>query len=641
MLREVAVEPGLAAWRDAARALLRDDVEPGVVAWRAAGDAQRSLLDAAAAPGPATPSDELRVPAAFLRLAESVVHHRDVAGRSDALFRLLWRLTHGEPALLDVATDPDVHRVLLMDRAVGRAVHKLHAFVRFRAVGATAAPNEVATGAPPVYVAWFEPPHPVLERAVPLFVRRFPNMRWSVLTPDACAHWDGERLAFGPGVSRDAAPDDDALEELWRSYYAHVFNPARLATGTMRAEMPKRYWANLPEARLIPELAREAPRRVARMLAQALGPAEPIPAELAAGVGAVRAAPPTREIRAELDEPGAWDPVHDPGATAARERARRALHAPTAALLGAVPVRLGVAGWTDRTLTAPGVFYPDEARTPEARLRHYASRFPLVEVDATYYTPPSRESAVRWGERTPDGFVFDVKAYALMTGHAADVKRMPDWLRRLLPPSLASAGRVYAKDLPVAVVDEVWARFLAALEPLREAGKLGAVLLQFPPWFEPTRESAAQLAAARERLGGVPGAVELRCASWMEGRLGARTVALLERLGLAYVMVDAPPGTRSSMPPAVHVTAPLAVVRLHGRRTATWESGATVAERYRYLYDRSELAEWVGRVEDAAARLDGAGSGVHVVFNNCHANYGTTNATELAALLLGDRGAEG
>lgn len=350
---------------------------------------------------------------------------------------------------------------------------------------------------------------------------------------------------------------------------------------------------------------------------------------------------PTRTIRAELDAPGAWDPAHDPGATAARDRAGGVRHALTALLLGDVPVRLGVAGWTDRTLTSPGVFYPDDARTPEARLRYYATRFPLVEVDATYYSPPSHDGAARWAERTPDGFTFDVKAYALMTGHAADVTRMPEWLRRLLPPSLASAGRVYAKDLPAPVVDEVWTRFLSALEPLREVGKLGAVLLQFPPWFEPTRESAAYLAEARERLAGVAGAVELRCAAWMEGRLAARTVALLERLGLAYVMVDAPPGTRSSMPPVVHVTAPLAVVRLHGRRTATWESGATVAERYRYLYDRSELAEWVGRVEEAAARLDGAGRGVHVVFNNCHANYGTTNATELAALLGGDRGAEG
>ena len=305
-------------------------------------------------------------------------------------------------------------------------------------------------------------------------------------------------------------------------------------------------------------------------------------------------------------------------------------------LLGDVPVRLGVAGWTDRTLTAPGVFYPDEARTPEARLRHYASRFPLVEVDATYYAPPSRESAVRWAERTPDGFVFDVKAYALMTGHAADVKRMPDWLRRQLPRSLAGAPRVYAKDLPAPLVDAVWTQFLQALEPLRAAGKLGAVLLQFPRWFEPTRESAAYLAEARERLGDVAGAVELRNAAWMEGRLEARTVALLERLGLAYVMVDAPPGMRSSMPPAVHVTAPLAVVRLHGRRTATWESGAGVAERYRYLYDRAELQEWVGRVEDAAGQVGGVGQGVHVVFNNCHANYGTTNATEIAALLLGD-----
>jgi DNA polymerase len=174
------------------------------------------------------------------------------------LYRVLWRLTHGEPRLLDVVVDRDVARLVAMDKTVRRDVHKLHAFVRFRAVPITSA--DVC------YVAWFEPEHHVLEYGAPFFARRFAPMLWSILTPDRSAHWDGASLTFGPGVPRADAPGDDPLEELWRTYYANVFNPARLKTRAMRAEMPKKYWANLPEARLIPDLVSGAPRRVREMI---------------------------------------------------------------------------------------------------------------------------------------------------------------------------------------------------------------------------------------------------------------------------------------------------------------------------------------------------------------------------------------
>jgi uncharacterized protein YecE (DUF72 family) len=278
------------------------------------------------------------------------------------------------------------------------------------------------------------------------------------------------------------------------------------------------------------------------------------------------------------------------------------------------------------------VFYPPGADTAEDRLRYYASRFSIVEVDATYYALPTRGMAAAWAARTPSGFVFDVKAHGLMTGHGADVRRLPDWLRREIPRRLPGSGRVYARDLPREVVDEVWRRFLAALDPLRAAGKLGGILLQYPRWFVPSRASATALAEARERLDGDIGTVELRHRDWMTERMAPRTLALLERLELAHVVVDGPQGFPSSVPPVVAATHPrLAVFRLHGRRTATWESRNNPAtERYRYLYDEDELAEHLRRIVELSQRKAAA---LHVIFNNCHGNYAVTNAAELSLLI--------
>jgi uncharacterized protein YecE (DUF72 family) len=326
------------------------------------------------------------------------------------------------------------------------------------------------------------------------------------------------------------------------------------------------------------------------------------------------------------------DRGHDPGPGAARERAECA-RAPEGKAIefGGTRLLVGTAGWTDRTLTAKGVFYPEAATTPEDRLRYYATRFPLVEVDATYYALPTRRMAEAWAERTPDDFTFDVKANALMTGHPTEVSRLPKEIRDALPPELAGKARIYAKDLPAELDEAVWATFLDALEPLRSSGKLGGVLLQYPRWFGPTRDNARLLVEAKRRLGDVTGTVEFRNRDWFSDRLRERTLALLADNAIPFVMVDAPQGHRSSVPPIVAATSPrLAVLRLHGRRAETWETQkVSVAERFRYLYDRGELAEWLPRLEHAAA----AAREVHVVFNNCYANYGTTNAAEMMEML--------
>jgi DNA polymerase len=262
-MRRITIAPTFEAWRTAARGLLAAGAEPRDLLWEEADDDQPALPglvdEASGAEGAAA-----RVPRSFLELADAAACHSD-GERWALLYRVLWRITHGEPRLMEVAMDPDVHCMLAMEKAVRRDVHKTKAFVRFRAVDV-----EVGTH----YVAWFEPDHRTLERSAPFFAERFASMSWSILTPRRCAHWDGEELWYSTGVPRSAAPTEDALEGLWRTYYASVFNPARMKPKAMRAEMPLRYWRNLPEAELIQGLMRDAPARVRRMIEAQQGDGE-------------------------------------------------------------------------------------------------------------------------------------------------------------------------------------------------------------------------------------------------------------------------------------------------------------------------------------------------------------------------------
>jgi uncharacterized protein YecE (DUF72 family) len=319
---------------------------------------------------------------------------------------------------------------------------------------------------------------------------------------------------------------------------------------------------------------------------------------------------------------------HDPGANAAAARAPVPEPVQPQRLARA-RVRVGTAGWTDRTLTARGVFYPSGVSTPEARLRYYATRFSMVEADAGFYALPDRATTERWVERTPTDFVFDVKAHALMTGHATDVARLPRAVRDLLPETVGL--RAYAKDLPIEARDEVWRLFRDAVIPLHDAGKLGAVLLQFAPWIKPSRSTPAMFARARELLGALPIAVEFRNPAWLAPRLRERVWAELRANDMTYVVADTPPGTPTSMPRVAAITTSrLSVVRMHGRRSELWGAReATVAEKYRYLYDRGELEDWLSTILELAEEAEQ----LHIVFNNCYANYGTTNALEMAGLV--------
>jgi uracil-DNA glycosylase len=236
-----------AEWRAVARKLLNVNITPDQVNWTGGLFHETALPDA--------PKSPLTVPQDFLETARTVSLHRD-ENRWGLLYRLLYRLTHGERTLLKIDVDDDVRQLRLFEKAVSRDMHKMKAFVRFR---------RVAGSEPEHYVAWHRPDHYILHALAPWFAERFGSMHWSILTPDESARWDTQTLTYGPGVPRSQAPEGDDLEDLWRDYYASVFNPARVKVKAMKAEMPVRHWATLPEAQIIPDLLAKADARVLHM----------------------------------------------------------------------------------------------------------------------------------------------------------------------------------------------------------------------------------------------------------------------------------------------------------------------------------------------------------------------------------------
>lgn len=287
-------------------------------------------------------------------------------------------------------------------------------------------------------------------------------------------------------------------------------------------------------------------------------------------------------------------------------------------------ILVGTCSWTDSALVAGG-WYPPSAKGAEGRLRHYAERFALVEVDATYYGLPSRRNSELWAERTPSGFVFDVKAFSLLTGHPTRIGSLPAPLR---PPGSANA-RVRADSLPPDVVDEVWRRFSDALEPLRTADRLGAVLMQFPPSLRPGPEAEGFVADCLGRANAFARpAVEFRDPRWYAPERCSATAALAERCGAALVAVDTVRGLPSSVPPvAVATTRELSVVRFHGR-SPHWGTGGK-EDAYRHRYAEEELAEWVPRIRALAERTEQ----VHVLFNNCCGDAAVSAAEAMETLL--------
>lgn len=292
----LASETDFDGFRSGARALLAHGVDPAQVEWRTPGqsglfDDDADLPEESRGLPSATPA---QVPAAFVDLCSTVILHRDPQ-RFALLYRLLWRLAH-EPALRHDPLDPDMLLARQMAQSVRRDIHKMHAFVRFRPV-----PQEDAPDGEPLYVAWFEPEHHIVAANGPWFSRRFANIRWAILSPDCCMEWDRKTLTVRPGTGRENAPPADAGEALWLTYYRSIFNPARLKLDMMRKEMPRKYWHNLPEAQLIPQLTAQAQERAGAMIeAPATTPRRRIPVLPGAAVPVIDGVHSLPELRSAV-----------------------------------------------------------------------------------------------------------------------------------------------------------------------------------------------------------------------------------------------------------------------------------------------------------------------------------------------------
>jgi uncharacterized protein YecE (DUF72 family) len=288
-------------------------------------------------------------------------------------------------------------------------------------------------------------------------------------------------------------------------------------------------------------------------------------------------------------------------------------------------ILVGTASWTDKSLIKSG-WYPEGATSAEARLKHYASQFPLVEVDSTYYYPPRAQVVQQWVQRTPADFTFNIKAFSVLTQHPTKAMSLPAEMRP------EGKERVYPKDLDEDAVEYLWSSFFEALAPLERSGKLGAVLFQFPPWFTIRRSNREYLVECVERAKPHRICVEFRHKSWLSDDNRDETLEFLESHQLPYVCVDMPQGFKSSVPPVMAATSPeLAVMRFHGHNDAEWESGS-VQKRFRYRYSERELEEWVPRLRELSARSETT----HVLMNNCYQDYAQANGAELARLLTAD-----
>lgn len=291
-------------------------------------------------------------------------------------------------------------------------------------------------------------------------------------------------------------------------------------------------------------------------------------------------------------------------------------------------MRVGTASWTDPEFIKAGWYPPGVKDDAAERLRYYAARFPMVEVNAGFYALPAIETVASWAERTPPGFRFHVKAHQVISGHPSDPRRLPPPLRGL-PASLDAKGRIRrpSRELRDAVIDAL----VEATGPLGD--KLGAILVQLPPFVVSGPDQRAEIARIVTRLRPARAAVEFRHRSWAEPGEREAAAEMLGELGAAWVVVDAPRiDAKNVMPPIVEVTSPdLAYLRLHGRNRVAWNSGRTVAERFDYRYDDAELAELIDPVLDMAERA----REVAVVFNNNARDHALRNAARFGELLGG------
>ena len=285
---------------------------------------------------------------------------------------------------------------------------------------------------------------------------------------------------------------------------------------------------------------------------------------------------------------------------------------------------VGTASWTDPTLLKSDTFYPPGLKTAEDRLRFYSAQFNTVEVDAGYYALLAERNAELWAQRTPPGFVFNIKAFSMLTQHPTDATRLPAAMKSMLPAAERAERRL--RHPSAELLETAFQMFWGALAPLRAAGKLGHLLFQFPPYFTMRRANLDYIAGLKQRMPGAAVAIEFRHNSWFEGAKEAQTLDFLRRQGLTFVSVDAPPGT---VAPVFAATGPEVYVRFHGRSRENWyKRTGGAAERFKYLYAEAELAPWAERLKSLEDVRRAS-----VLFNNCYSNFGVMNAATMAQML--------
>jgi uncharacterized protein YecE (DUF72 family) len=292
-------------------------------------------------------------------------------------------------------------------------------------------------------------------------------------------------------------------------------------------------------------------------------------------------------------------------------------------------IHVGTCSWAEKTLIASGEFYPKGTNSAEERLKYYASHFDTVEVDSTYYAIPAVRTAELWASRTPENFQFHIKAYGALTGHGVNPQTLPKSLRAMLSPSDREKRTIHIAD--PSFLKDIADAFAASLQPLRAAGKLGVLVVQYPPWFWYKKENLDTILTCRELMGGIPLAVEFRHGSWLTHHHLESTLHFLRENGITYITTDEPQfGSLATVPFLPAVTTDIAYLRLHGRNTRTWlQKGIETSLRYDYLYSAEELREFVG----AAASLSAKAGTTYLMFNNCHGGFAVRNALDALMLL--------
>jgi uncharacterized protein YecE (DUF72 family) len=290
---------------------------------------------------------------------------------------------------------------------------------------------------------------------------------------------------------------------------------------------------------------------------------------------------------------------------------------------------VGISSWADPELNKSG-FYPSEVKKPAERLRFYASNFPIVEMDSSYHFLPSRRNLTSWIESTPPGFMFEVKAFSLLTQHPTPISSLPRDIRAKTGSASNKNSNLYIHSLPEGLADEIWERFAFSIQPLVLAGKLGPVTFQFPPWFHPRNENYDYILECKAKLPGYRLAIEFRTGSWLNDEHRENTLRFLKQNDLALVCVDEPQGFKSSVPPVAEAAASFGVVRFHGRNRENWErKNITINEKYNYLYTREELQEWASKIRQMGSKAEE----IFIIFKNKHRDFPIRNARQMMELL--------